>query len=344
MTTGIRIVSGAFIAAAIVVMAAGLGLFVADMATANHHRHIVDNSTYTNPGETWALRKGVVGNGATPASPQTLTWCNNLGGYASQVSTVFSDWENTISGWTQFTSNCSSNNILVAWDYGNTICGSGNWGCFDTRTNCVGCWSYDSVRQAYYLLGGIAYLNPNKSWNTTTVTEALRHEIGHGMGFDDWYLHGPPASCNSAAPSTIMDLAPNGVFFCGDGSTVTSSDSIDVNAWYGFGSVANIFGWNCSSYYARATFCVNWTDTEATDSLMYIDYWRCTDQSCSGGNTYLGAEWHSAGAGFYNASNSTSWNNGVLSGYYYWAGVSYYSAAKSYGPTTYTNVIYVSYP
>ncbi len=242
----------ALIVTGLLLMAAGAGLLVLDGTSASHHRRIIDNSSFTNdpPQETWSLFKGVVGNGGSPPSPQTLTWCNNLGAYSSEVSTAFSDWENAISGWTQFSSNCSSNNISVSWDTGNSICGASAWGCMDVRTNCIGCLVYDSNRDGYYLHGGIAYLNPSPpggySWNGTRVTEVVRHELGHLLGFDEWYVEG--SGCNSTAPSTVMDLAPNNRYGCGDGSTVTSSDITDVYVTYGLYNVSSLSGFVCTTW------------------------------------------------------------------------------------------------
>jgi hypothetical protein len=118
----------------------------------------------------------------------------------------------------------------------------------------------------------------------------------------------------------------------------------DVNNYYGFTSVTNLVGWNCSHHFSnQATFCVNWYDDEAANSFTYADYWRCTNSTCSGGSTYLGAQWNYAGAAWYQTGNSTNWGpgSGVLRGYYYWASVHHYNASKSFGPATYTSIVHI---
>lgn len=160
------------------------------------------------------------------------------------------------------------------------------------------------------------------------------------MGFWEWYLHTVPFRCNPNPPSTVMDLAPNAVFGCGDGSTVTSADVADVNTFYRFSTVSNAMIWDCSAYYPGNAVCVTWYDDEPANAHTYIDYWRCTTQSCAN-RTYLGPDWHAPGAGSYHANNSAYLNSGILSGYYYYANVYHSNAVNGVGSGVSTAVVYV---
>lgn len=162
------------------------------------------------------------------------------------------------------------------------------WACLVSTGVCSGCWQWDGVRQGNYLAGAHIYLNPAQSWTSTKVREVLRHEVGHFMGFSVWYIDTSSPFCyNPSSKQSVMDLAPNAQFGCGDG--LLQFDNTDVNALYGFTSISSLVGWDCSSYYGSRLACVNLVDNEPTNSYVYLDYWRCSTPSCST-KTYLAGQ------------------------------------------------------
>lgn len=304
-------------------------------ARASHYRFMADDAFF-NPSGAWsyAVSGWAIGNNGLPATAQTVSWCNNLGAYSSEVSTAISDWESAL-GFSQFSSvSCGSAQLKVVWTT-TAGCPSGNWACM------VYSWSsYDGTRLSHYIVGGeLRLVSSAITWNSTNVTETVRHELGHFMGLNEHYLHTTPISCNSSHPVTIMDFAPASVSGCGDGSTVTSADASSVGTEYGFSTVSSLVGWNCSSYYGSNTMCLNWYDDEMTNSQVYADYWRCNDPSCSS-STYVIGQWNTNGAGLYQANNSTS--QSVSAGSYkYWSAARHYSAASGLGPATYTALVQI---
>jgi len=317
----------------LVLLSLSAGALSYDTARASHYRYLVEDSSF-NPGGSWSYTVGnwVIGNDATPSTPQVITWCNNLGGYSTETSGAISDWENALSGLTQYSSvSCGSAALKFVWG----SCNPGAWACM------VYTWTYDGSRLSNYITGGeLRLVSSATTWDAVKVREVVRHELGHFMGLNEHYLHTSPLSCNPNGILTIMDLAPGTYFGCGDGTTVTSADVSSVTSEYGLSSVTSLIGWNCSSYYGGIrTFCINWYDDEPANSYTYSDLWRCADSACSSGSNYVRGGWHKPGSGLYNASNSTYFTS--LSSAYYWAGVSHYSAASGLGPKSFTGIVSV---
>ena len=135
------------------------GAFVRE-AQASHYRFMADDASF-NPSGAWsyAVSGWAIGNNGLPATAQTVSWCNNLGAYSTEVTTAISDWESTLS-FTQFSSaSCGSAQLKVVWTTAGG-CPSGNWACM------VYSWSYDGTRLSHYIVGGVI------STLTTTGSQA----------------------------------------------------------------------------------------------------------------------------------------------------------------------------
>lgn len=86
----------------LLLLGAGAGLLIRDIAFAHHTRYAIDHIGYNpNPATspyTWAVKQWAVGDNLIPPTTQLVKWCNSLGGYSTDVNTAFVDWDNTLSG------------------------------------------------------------------------------------------------------------------------------------------------------------------------------------------------------------------------------------------------------
>lgn len=237
---------------AVVVGAGALGFFVPDRARAYPTRYLIQRQAPW----TWSFASWVIGNDGVPGTPSPRVYCNALGSWNTEVNGAFSDWETALS-WTQFSNNCYGYTIYLAWtsDPGTTCGNALAWACV------IADWQWDATRQGGYLNGAIIYFAQTipGGWNSSRMNYTARHEIGHVIGFDEWYIS--LTQCNGYPPVTVMD-GPG----C-DGALVTSTDKSDSNnSFFGFTAVPNLVGSDCSSYYGVTTFCVNWYDNEEANA------------------------------------------------------------------------------
>lgn len=331
------------VSVALTILSIVLALLAIGKVQAAPVRYLIDDPDFqlghppTNPW-TWLWHQGVVGNGLTPPSPTTLKWCNSLGGYSTEASNVISRWETTLGGWSQFSANCSSPDLNIAWEpTSGSKCPTHPP---PSNFNPIACYHVDTwvsggTRSGLYVSKVTVYLDPvvTGGWDSTKVTKVLAHEVGHGMGLGEWYLSG--GGCNPNPPSTVMNWPS-----C-QPVTPTASDISDVNSLYGQTAPSGLVGWNCSSHYGGArTLCVNWWDAEAANAFTYFDTWRCPSTPSCGSPSYHGAVWSVPGSGYYGAANSAPSYTLPSSGYY-WASVYYYNAATGLGAGANTSPVFI---
>jgi hypothetical protein len=311
------------------------GVSVASMiqgALAYHHRYLIDDPTYNNGGATspwtWAFRQGVAGDGQIAPSAVTLKWCNNLGGYSTEVSSAFTNWETAVTNWTQFTQNCSSPDTSVAYESssGANCPGTGVIGCWAAS------WYWDSPRSANYFSGGTVYLDPATTWSSNLVTGTVGHELGHALGLSEGYVEATFA-CYSG-PSTIMD-SPG----C-DSLVPTSNDTTDVSTFHAQTAPSGQSSSDCTWYTGYRSMCVSWYDAEPTNAYTYYDAWKCNNYPTCSSYTYLGGYWHQPGAGYYLTGNSAYTNSLGSSGYYY-ATMYHANAANGLGSGVATSPVWI---
>ncbi len=144
---------------------------------------------------------------------------------------ALSAWEAVLPG-TQFNQGCGSGRSAVRFLRRSVTpgwpCPSGAWGCtypwWDDPA--------DPHRRAFYLGSTDIWIDDNLSYTDGGLESVASHELGHVFGLDEWYL--PGYICNSASPSTAMDMGVVNEYgqICRgcDANLPTASDKTDTNS------------------------------------------------------------------------------------------------------------------